>query len=481
MKKLKKLLALVCALAMTGSVLTAAAWAAPAAVSLQVNGEEVVLTDAAPEIRSGRTFIPARAVFEALGAAVTWDEDSRSAVAVKEGTTVVMTIGSETAQVTENGATREIAMDVAPYIKGGRTYVPARFAAQALDCAVGWDEDARTVIVVDVPALFGGADFTLMDGWMAASLEETAPDPARTSGTASLELTVSDGTETAAYPLDMTFDILTSGEQMQLQVSMDLSDFLTLLTGGALNGEEQRELLALCDAAAEVRMDAAAGKVYFTVDSPLLMYLTGNSMGNGDLWYLLDLGELFALSGMDYSALLQEVMAAGAESFDFKDIMIASLAGTELTDAELDYDMLSMTAEGFCALFSDQALVKNGNTYAASWEVKDDASGEAAQIDVVYETRGGRLVGMEMDVSAAAEGQTIDVLTMDVYDDGTNTSMTFDFDLGTMALAFDLTARTAATSDLPAIEPPAGSETVDLTEMLTETETAQPADPGAAA
>ena len=96
MKKLKKLLALVCALAMAGSVLTTAAWAAPAAVSLQVNGEEVVLTDAAPEIRSGRTFIPARAVFEALGAAVTWDEDSRSAVAVKEGTAVVMTIGSET-------------------------------------------------------------------------------------------------------------------------------------------------------------------------------------------------------------------------------------------------------------------------------------------------------------------------------------------------------------------------------------------------
>ena len=48
MKKLKKLLALVCALAMVGSVLTTAAWAAPAAVSLQVNGEEVVLTDAAP-------------------------------------------------------------------------------------------------------------------------------------------------------------------------------------------------------------------------------------------------------------------------------------------------------------------------------------------------------------------------------------------------------------------------------------------------
>ena len=37
------------------------------------------------------------------------------------------------------------------------------------------------------------------------------------------------------------------------------------------------------------------------------------------------------------------------------------------------------------------------------------------------------------------------------------------------------------TSDLPAIEPPAGSETVDLTEMLTETTIPQPADPGAAA
>ena len=481
MKIWKKMASLLCALAMMGSVLSVNAWAAPAEIAVQVNGQEVELTDAAPEAHNGRTFIPVRVVFEALGAQVSWDQENQSAVAVKGDATVVMTLGSTTAQVTENGETTELTMDVAPYAKGGRTYVPVRFAAQAFDCAVGWDSAERTVLVVDVPALFGDATFENMDRWMNSAMEEEVPNPARTSGAANLTLTVSDESGAAReYPLDMTFDAFSTDEQLQMILEMDLADFMTMLIGSDLSAAEKQELLEMCDAYAEVRMDAATGKVYFTVDSPLLMYLTGDSMGNGDLWYLLDLSELFTLSGMDYSAFLQEAMAAEAERFDFKDMMIASLAGTELTDAELDYDMLSLTTEGFCALFSDQAMVKTGNTYAASWEV--NASGETAQIDVAYETRGDMLIGMEMDVSATSGGETFSILTMDVRDDGTNTAITLDCSFGTeMQIHFDLNAQTVATAMEPAVEPPAGSETVDLTEMLTETDTAQSADPGAAA
>ena len=48
-----------------------------------------------------------------------------------------------------------------------RTYVPVRFAAQAFDCAVGWDQDTSTAIIVDTEKLLEtaleGKEFTYLE------------------------------------------------------------------------------------------------------------------------------------------------------------------------------------------------------------------------------------------------------------------------------------------------------------------------------
>ena len=44
--------------------------AAPAAISVQLDGENLTFTDAAPQVQEERTFLPFRAVFEAMGAVV---------------------------------------------------------------------------------------------------------------------------------------------------------------------------------------------------------------------------------------------------------------------------------------------------------------------------------------------------------------------------------------------------------------------------
>ena len=40
-------------------------------------------------------------------------------------------------------------MDVAPYIKDGRTMLPIRYIAEALGMSVTWDKKTRTVIIED--------------------------------------------------------------------------------------------------------------------------------------------------------------------------------------------------------------------------------------------------------------------------------------------------------------------------------------------
>lgn len=93
-----------------------------------VNNDVVNVEDAAPYVANDRTYVPFRALGEALGAEVVWDNDARTVTYTLGKTEVVMTIGETT--YTVNG--EEKTMDVAPEISGERTYVPVRFVGEAL-------------------------------------------------------------------------------------------------------------------------------------------------------------------------------------------------------------------------------------------------------------------------------------------------------------------------------------------------------------
>ena len=93
-----------------------------------VVNEKKVLLDAPAVIKNSRTFVPLRAVTEAFGAKVSFDDATR-VVTIELGKDVVkMPIGSKV--YTVNG--KSMTMDVAPYIQPGanRTMIPARFAAE---------------------------------------------------------------------------------------------------------------------------------------------------------------------------------------------------------------------------------------------------------------------------------------------------------------------------------------------------------------
>ena len=93
-----------------------------------INNNIVTVPDAAPYIANDRTYVPFRALGEALGAEVEWDNDARTVTYTLGDTKIVMTIGEKT--YTVNG--EEKTMDVAPEITGERTYVPVRFVGEAL-------------------------------------------------------------------------------------------------------------------------------------------------------------------------------------------------------------------------------------------------------------------------------------------------------------------------------------------------------------
>jgi len=141
---LKKFLVLsLIALVMAGLSLSLPAAAADAsAVKVFVDGRQLTF-DVPPMIENGRTLVPMRAIFEALGAEVYWDEPEQTVSAFKGDTGIAIQIGNLYANVNNSA----IALDVPPKIVNGRTLVPLRFVSEALGCSVNWNGAARTVII----------------------------------------------------------------------------------------------------------------------------------------------------------------------------------------------------------------------------------------------------------------------------------------------------------------------------------------------
>ena len=103
--------------------------------AMKVDGSTVTM-DVAPLIYQDRTFVPLRAVAQAFGGDVNFDNDSR-VITIKLGsTTMIMTPGSQS--YTVNGKAKTT--DAAPYIiaDAGRTMVPFRVIGEEL----GYDVEA---------------------------------------------------------------------------------------------------------------------------------------------------------------------------------------------------------------------------------------------------------------------------------------------------------------------------------------------------
>lgn len=123
-------------------------------ISVRVGGELLDL-DVPPLISAGRTMVPMRAIFEALGAEVSWDGNARTVKARKDGTTIVLTIDKKLSQI--NGTNKNL--DAAPVLKDGRTLVPVRFISEALGAEVQWDAENQLVEILTAKPKGIGSDY----------------------------------------------------------------------------------------------------------------------------------------------------------------------------------------------------------------------------------------------------------------------------------------------------------------------------------
>ena len=104
-----------------------------------------------PIMEGDRVMVPVRGVFEQMDGYVNWNADDQSVHGSRPGGhRFRIAIGSNTAFV--NG--QQQTLDTPPELRDGTTYVPLRFASEALGASVRWHPDTNTVSITtrtDVP------------------------------------------------------------------------------------------------------------------------------------------------------------------------------------------------------------------------------------------------------------------------------------------------------------------------------------------
>lgn len=247
-------------------------------INVLLNGTELSF-DVPPQIINGRTMVPMRVIFEELGAGVEWVEDTQTILVVcgtckSMGIThnIRMKIGDpymytyrakvNPGELPPPGMAR-IELDVPPMIIGGRTLVPVRAVAEALNTAVEWDGDTQTVMIrqetkvdindSEVQELFnkilnGDSFISYYEGYADVDLFDSEEENFSWMGGRIRELitilslkNVPDKKYTDAEARDIITQFLSKGEIVDEMTQFDLGNLQSDIDRGKTFGETAKE------------------------------------------------------------------------------------------------------------------------------------------------------------------------------------------------------------------------------------------------
>lgn len=455
------------------------------AIKVQLDGRELTFTDAVPQVQSERTFLPFRAVFEALGAQVDWNADTGAISAVRDGRTVTMLPGSTEVSVEEDGVTTAIRMDVAPYAAADeagvwRTYVPVRFAAQAFHCAVGWDQANATVLLVDsdklLTAAMEGKSYTYLDKLLTYSekYNEGIWDAGFTMNGSMTMLG-------AAMPLSAEADMtMEGGEKVEMDMNMklDMTQFAALMatmTQTPLDAEDQAifDLMKNEGFGVAARGDLAQGKLYMKMSGKLFEQAFTAELSDEekaqlptDLWFSMDMAALTEQVGMDWAELMKA--AKGATGKDYaRQFAQMFLAGLTLNAASnegegVSYEVYRDSVESLAQAFSDEGFTKEGDTYTALV----DGGLQKMELSLTMDKEAVTGYGMVMNNQVEQDGMVVGMI-MDMTMNGDDMTATITMDAGGL-FSGELTMEGgyAPGSAAPVTQPPEGAVVLDLAQMM---------------
>lgn len=124
------------------------------AINLIINGKEVKNLAMPPIILNDYTLVPAREVFEQVGAVVGWNSQTQEVYVAYNDDVIALQINNPSAILNET----VFDMNIAPKIINDKTMIPLRFVSEAFGFNVAW-EDATRTIKIDTEAVLPSINY----------------------------------------------------------------------------------------------------------------------------------------------------------------------------------------------------------------------------------------------------------------------------------------------------------------------------------
>lgn len=426
-------------------------------LAVQLNGTDMTFADAEPIIVNGRVYVPFRAIFEELKAEVSYDAETSKITVKKNDTEAVFTVGEKSMTITKDGASQTVETDVASFVQNGRTYVPVRFAEQALNCTVGWDAENKTVIIFDADEVKGvGETYTIMNKYLAYAKEFSEKTYALT-GTFNFDVKNISGSSDNNIKGVCTIDgiVDSSNVNMNMVAKLDLAAIEKMLKADTTTTEEDlAQLDALKNIDFKLIFSLDTGKYY--IQSNLFASLMGAAEGT---WYSIDMNEMLKMSGAGFNF---TDLAKMAKEADFESY-ISAVSAEIPTDDKYASAATIETYKLLTGLFSDSAFKAVADGYQSTYT--QDTDGMSMTISMKLTTADDKVTGYSLDMKMGYMGTEMMKLTAAQSGLKTTMNMTMGMD-GVFDMTMTGNLDYSATTNKPLSAPKAGEKVVSLNDMF---------------
>ena len=430
----------------------------------------IAFTDAAPEVKNGRTMVPLRASLEAMGARVDYDADTGTAVVTGEKASFTHVVGSDVI-TRADGST--VKMDVHSYVTpSNRTMVPVRFFSQVLGYDVFWDNGYRMAFLLDEETFAEKVDsrLTILNGYLAGNAKRfDASKNYKEDVTLSGTVKVIDSIKgDRSYPYSGKASVLLGKDGMSMSLSADLGDLAELLEG--LGGKLPEAYRALT---VKPELEAIfSDKLYFR--SPLLdaaMAKVDGTQAVSGAWYATDA----VMSFPD----LYESMYGGNEDYTVGKVLYAMMKQGDANGFYESWSGTEQLAAAAVEMFGDETFTRSGSSYKWHFGKEElamllaeatpgfiaDSGVEELSIDLTLRSDGS----VELKYTAAMNAKEAAAFRIDYTLTGNSSRMTVK---GAVQLRnicdvrFDAAISVRTTSEKPLAAPPAGATIIALPPVM---------------
>ena len=451
----------------TSSVISPAPEEGALPLTVQLNGQMVNFPDAVPEMRDDRTMVPVRAIAEAMGCEVGFDND---VVTIKNSETAIsFMIGSADYTVKNGEDVQSLKMDTVPYISSlDRTYVPVRFFAEAMGMTVAWDESANMAVIYDSEALAANIDknFTVFNSWMSEQPETDLNAAIQAAAEYSVGIAIL-GDEKIEIGINGALEMAYQGQNYSIKASYDMSDLAGLIVTGATEEEAAAAKAAMEEMLSNIVIDIIydGQKDIIYMHSVQLASILSSYVGfdiNPDAWFSFE-----GIMGMLYGDGMASIIESASDIDSVGDMVVyfAELGNASEIVANTAY-VASIADE----IIGDDQWVKSGSRYTASFNAK--TAGEDSLLKQFFEGSemselNGKIVlngsAVELSFEIADANSSVE---LNVEADETTAVMSMLMKIDGVEISMDMDMTQTVGGEAPVVTLPEGAVVVPLNNLL---------------